>query len=64
MHKRKTLFFRRALNAVHTQGPHVINVDKKCRLSRKQLNELRKKEELFEQVELRQNKYLNNRLLA
>lgn len=52
-------FFRKALNAVHTQSPRVINVDKNAAYP-KAIDELKEKEELFEQVELRQNKYLNN----
>ncbi len=52
-------FFRKALNAVHTQEPRVIEVDKNATYS-KAIEKLRKKKELSEQVELRQNKYLNN----
>ncbi|MDZ4876898.1 MAG: IS6 family transposase ISAcma1 [Chroococcidiopsis cubana SAG 39.79] len=52
-------FFRKTLNAVHTQEPRVINVDKNAAYP-KAIDELKDKEELFEQVELRQNKYLNN----
>ena len=52
-------FFRKAMNAVHTQEPRVINVDKNQRLP-KAVEELKEKKELSEQVELRQNKYLNN----
>ena len=47
------------MNAVHTQEPRVINVDKNQRLP-KTVEELKEKKELAEQVELRQNKYLNN----
>lgn len=54
-------FFRKALNAVHTQEPRVINVDKNAAYP-KAVDELKAKEELSEQVELRQNKYLNNRV--
>ena len=54
-------FFRKALNAVHTQLPRVINVDKDAAYL-KAIDELKEKEELSKQVELRQNKYLNNRI--
>ncbi len=52
-------FFRKGLNAAHTQEPRVINVDKNAAYP-KAIDELKEKEELSEQVELRQNKYLNN----
>jgi transposase-like protein len=52
-------FFRKALNAVHTQEPRVINVDKNAAYP-KAMDELKEKEELSLQVDLRQNKYLNN----
>lgn len=52
-------FFRKLLKALHTQEPRVINVDKNAAYP-KAINELREKEELPEQVKLRQNKYLNN----
>lgn len=54
-------FFRKALNAVHTQSPRVINIDKNAAYP-KAIDALKEKEELSEQVELRQNKYLNNRI--
>ncbi len=54
-------FFRRALKAVHNQEPRVINVDKNAAYP-KAIDELREKKELSESVELRQNKYLNNRV--
>lgn len=47
------------MKAVHTQEPRVINVDKNAAYP-KAIDELKEKEELSEQVELRQNKYLNN----
>ena len=47
------------LNAIHTQEHSVINVDKNAAYP-KAVDELKEKEELSEQVELRQNKYLNN----
>ena len=59
MHSSAKRFFRKALNAVHTQEPRVINVDKNAAYP-KAIDELKDKEELSEQVELRQNKYLNN----
>ena len=52
-------FLRKALKAVHNQEPRVINVDKSAAYP-KAIDELKVKEELHEQVELRQNKYLNN----
>lgn len=52
-------FLRKALNAIHTQEPRGINVDKNAAYP-KAIDELKEKEELPEQVELRQNKYLNN----
>ena len=52
-------FFRKALNAVYTQEPRVINVDKNAAYP-KAIDELKAKEELSDQVEVRQNKYLNN----
>jgi len=68
-------FFRKALNAVHTQEPRVINVDTvdkgvgtpdpnnlKNAAYPKAINKLKEKKELSEPVELRQNKYLNNRI--
>ncbi len=49
------------LNALYTQEPRVINVDKNAAYP-KAIDELKEKEELPEQVELRQNKHLNNRI--
>jgi transposase-like protein len=54
-------FLRKALKAGHTQEPRVINVDKNAAYP-KAINELKEKKELSEKVELRQNKYLNNRI--
>ena len=54
-------FFRKALNAVHTQEPRVINVDKNAAYP-KAIDELKQKKVLSKSVELRQNKYLNNRV--
>lgn len=54
-------FFHKAMKAVHTQSPRVINVDKNAAYP-KAIDELKKKKELSESVELRQNKYLNNRV--
>lgn len=56
-------FRGRALNAVHTLETRVINIDKNAEvhpLYPKAVDELKAKEELSEQVELRQNKYMNN----
>jgi len=66
-------FLHKALNPVHTQEPRVIDVDtvdkgRGCPAPNNLKNaaypiaieELKEKEELSKQVELRQNKYLNN----
>lgn len=52
-------FFRKTLKALHTFSPRVITVEKNATYP-KAIDELKEKEELSEQVELRQNKYLNN----
>lgn len=52
-------FFRKALKAAHNQKPRVINVDKNAAYP-KAIDQLKAKEELLENVELRQKKYLNN----
>ena len=54
-------FFCKALKALHNQEPRVINVDKNAAYP-KAIDELKEKEELSKGVELRQNKYLNNRI--
>jgi len=54
-------FFRKVMKAVHNLEPRVINVDKNAAYP-KAIDELKAKKELFAQVELRQNKYLNNRV--
>jgi transposase-like protein len=54
-------FFRKVLKAIHTQTPRVINVDKNAAYP-KAIDELKQKKELSKEVELRQNKYLNNRI--
>ncbi len=54
-------FFRKALKAAHNQEPRVINVDKNAAYP-KAIDELKAKKELPKGVELRQNKYLNNRI--
>jgi len=51
-------FFRKAFKAFHTQEPRVINVDKNTAYP-KAIDEPK---ELSSDVELRQNKYLNNRI--
>lgn len=56
-------FFRRTLNATHTQAPRVINVDKNAAYP-KAVDDLKADEVLPAAVELRQNKYLNNRTIA
>ena len=52
---------RKALHAFHTSRPCVINVDKNAAYP-KAVDELKEKKELSGLVELRQNKYLNNRV--
>lgn len=52
-------FFGKALRAIHTQSPRVINVDQNAAYP-KAIDKLIEKEELPELVELRQHKYLNN----
>ena len=52
-------FFRKTLNATHTQTPRVINVDKNAAYP-KATDALTADETLPKTVELRQNKYLNN----
>ena len=54
-------FFRKTLQAPHTQKPKVINVDKNAAYP-KAVDELKAKEGLPGSLELRQNKYLNNRV--
>ena len=54
-------FLRKAMSAAHNQQPRVINVDKNAAYP-KAIDELKAKKELSENVELRQNKYLNNRV--
>lgn len=54
-------FLRKALKTLHNQEPRVINVDKNPAYP-KAIDKLKGQKELSEQVELRQNKYLNNRI--
>ena len=54
-------FFRKTLLAPHTQEPRVINVDKNAAYP-KAIEQMKVEEELPLSVELRQNKYLNNRV--
>ncbi len=54
-------FFRKTFQAPHTQEPRVINVDKNAAYP-KAVDELKAEEGLPESLELRQNKYLNNRV--
>jgi transposase-like protein len=49
------------VNAVHTQEPRVTNVDKNAAYP-KAIDQLKADKELSKEVELRQNKYLNNRV--
>lgn len=52
-------FFCKTLRALHTSSPRVITVDKNAAYP-KAINELKAKEELPQNVKLRQKKYLNN----
>lgn len=52
-------FFRKTLNATHTQTPRVINVDKNTAYP-KATKTLTADETLPKTLQLRQNKYLNN----
>ncbi len=52
-------FFRKALKAFHNQEPRVITVDKNAAYP-KAVEELKAEQELHQNVELRQKKYLNN----
>ncbi len=54
-------FLCKALKAAHNQEPRVINVDKNPAYP-KAIEQLKQKKELSKGVELRQNKYLNNRI--
>ena len=52
-------FLRKMLNAVHTQTPRVINVDKNAAYP-PAIDELKADQQLPETTEFRQVKYLNN----
>jgi transposase, IS6 family len=52
-------FFRKVLNAQHTQAPRVINVDKNAAYP-VAMDVLKEEETIAQETELRQNKYLNN----
>ncbi len=54
-------FFCKTLQATHTPEPRVINVDKNAAYPRA-TDELKAEQELPKSVQLRQNKYLNNRI--
>jgi len=54
-------FFRKTLGATHTQTPRVINVDKNAAYP-KAVETLKEQKELSKTTQLRQNKYLNNRV--
>jgi len=54
-------FLRKTLNASHTQAPRVINVDKNAAYP-PAVNHLKADEHLPETTQLRQVKYLNNRV--
>jgi len=61
MHSSAKRFLCKALKATHNSRLRVINVDKNAAYP-KAMDELKEKEELSKKVELRQNKYLNNRI--
>ena len=52
-------FFRKVLKAGHTQAPRVINVDKNAAYP-VAMDMLKEEETIAQEMELRQNKYLNN----
>jgi transposase-like protein len=54
-------FFHKTLAATHTQTPRVINIDKNA-ADPKALETLKEQKELPKTIQLRQNKYLNNRV--
>ncbi len=54
-------FFRKALRALHTQAPRVINVDKNAAYP-PAMDNLKTDEQLPETTQLRQVKYLNNQV--
>ena len=54
-------FLRKTLNASHTQSPRVINVDKNAAYPAA-VDDLKADEQPLETTELRQSKYLNNRV--
>lgn len=54
-------FLRKTLNAAHTQEPRVINVDKNTAYP-PAVDDLKADEQLPKTTELRQVKYLNNRV--
>ncbi len=54
-------FLRKTLHAAHTQEPRVINVDKNAAYP-PAIDDLKAEEQLPETTELRQVKYLNNRV--
>lgn len=54
-------FFCKTILASYTQEPRVIDVDKNAAYP-KAINEMKVKEEFLLSVELRQNKYSNNRV--
>lgn len=54
-------FFRKKLSAVHTPTPRVVNVDKNAAYP-KAIDTLKIEQVLPQTTQLRQNKYLNNRV--
>jgi transposase-like protein len=54
-------FLRKTLNATHTQTPRVVNVDKNAAYP-PALDALKANEQLPKSAQLRQVKYLNNRV--
>ena len=61
MHSSAGRFLRKTLNASHAQSPRVINVDNNAAYPAA-VDDLKAEEQLPETTELRQVKYLNNRV--
>jgi IS6 family transposase len=57
--KTEKRFFKKALSSYHNQIPKVITVDKNPAYP-PAIDELKNEENLFENVEIRQTRYLNN----
>ena len=60
-HKAAKRFFKKVLRSEHTINPRVINVDKNAAYP-PALKEMKEEENIAEKTELRQVKYMNNRI--